>query len=150
MMGLVRTMGNPEDAGWVWDADRLQTAIGDEDWGTIGRLRILAVALGGLLAGLAGVLISGQAPVHFHSGFSWALVGLVIFTAASLACGLASSAGLLIGARVVQDSGPIDVRGRGAVSGRGSTVRRASVGSIANTTTLAESWLAATRSAVRS
>ena len=33
------------------------------------------------------------------------IVGLVIFTAASLACGLASSAGLLIGARVVQGVG---------------------------------------------
>jgi EmrB/QacA subfamily drug resistance transporter len=33
------------------------------------------------------------------------IVGLVIFTGASLACGLASSAGLLIGARVVQGVG---------------------------------------------
>jgi EmrB/QacA subfamily drug resistance transporter len=33
------------------------------------------------------------------------IVGLVIFTGASLACGLASSAGLLIGARVVQGAG---------------------------------------------
>src|SRR6185436_13993124 len=33
------------------------------------------------------------------------IVGLVIFTSASLACGLAPSAGFLIGARVVQGAG---------------------------------------------
>src|SRR5580765_1294708 len=33
------------------------------------------------------------------------VIGFVIFTASSLACGLASSAGMLIGARVVQGVG---------------------------------------------
>jgi branched-chain amino acid transport system permease protein len=100
-------------AAWAWfkygRRGRLLSAVGDE-WQAavllclpIGRLRILAVALGGLLAGIAGVLISGQAPVNFHSGFSWALVGLV----ALMIGGAASAWGPLVGGLIIGLSGTL-------------------------------------------
>jgi len=88
---------------------RLLSAVGDE-WQAavllclpIGRLRILAVALGGIIASVAGVLISGQAPVNFQSGFSWALVGLV----ALMVGGSASAWGPLVGGLIIGVSGTL-------------------------------------------
>jgi branched-chain amino acid transport system permease protein len=87
----------------------LLSAVGDE-WQAavllclpIGRLRLLAVVLGGILASAAGVLISGQAPVNFQSGFSWALVGLV----ALMVGGSASAWGPLVGGLIIGVSGTL-------------------------------------------
>src|SRR6476659_2061072 len=53
----------------------------------------------------AALLITGGKLADLFGRRRIFIVGLVIFTASSLACGLASSAGVLIGARAVQGVG---------------------------------------------
>lgn len=61
--------------------------------------------LDGYLLTLSALLLSGGAAGDRHGRRRVFIAGLVVFTAASLACGLAPSAGWLIGARLVQGIG---------------------------------------------
>jgi len=92
---------------WAWfrygRKGRLLTAVAD-DWQAaillcmpIRWLRILVVLIGGLAAGVAGILVVGLASVSFYSGFAWALIGLV----ALMIGGSASAWGPLVGGLLV-------------------------------------------------
>jgi branched-chain amino acid transport system permease protein len=104
---LVATSVAATIASWIWfkhgRKGRLLTAVAD-DWYAaillclpIRWLRILVVLIGGLAAGVAGILVVGLASVSFYSGFAWALIGLV----AMMLGGSASAWGPLVGGVVV-------------------------------------------------
>jgi branched-subunit amino acid ABC-type transport system permease component len=92
---------------WAWmrygRQGRLLSAIGDEAEAAvllclpIRGIRLLAVGIGGALAGLVGFLIVGSSPVTFQSSFSFALVGLI----ALMLGGVASAWGPLAGGLII-------------------------------------------------
>ncbi|MGY1814048.1 branched-chain amino acid ABC transporter permease [Blastococcus sp. SYSU D00820] len=62
---------------------RLLRAVGDNPRAAgllglpVGRVRLVAFILGGLIAGIAGILFAPKAGVSFTSGLSWTLVGFL-------------------------------------------------------------------------
>jgi len=87
--------------GWLRStrSGRLLAALGDAPDAAkalclpVGVVRVIAVALAGLLTGIAGVLYVGRSPMDFQTGFDLSLLGFL----AIVVGGLASVWGALVG-----------------------------------------------------
>lgn len=91
---------------WWWmkasPSGRMLRAVGDNEAAArmigvpVDRIRLLAFALAGLLAGLAGVIFAAKAGVSFVSGLQWSLAGFLAVIVGGLGSVWAPLAGALI------------------------------------------------------